>query len=80
MKNLVDELRSTVDKIVQGGGEKARLRHLSKGKLLPRDRINNLIDNGTAFLEFSQLAGYRMYENENVAAGGLITGIGTIEG
>ncbi|XP_046825996.1 methylcrotonoyl-CoA carboxylase beta chain, mitochondrial isoform X1 [Vespa crabro] len=80
MKILVDELKSIIEKIVQGGGNKAIDRHLSKGKLLPRDRINVLLDKGSPFLEFSQLAGYKMYEKEEVPAGGIITGIGRVEG
>lgn len=80
MKNLVDQLRTVVGKVVQGGGEKARARHVGKGKLLPRERINTLLDRGSPFLEFSQLAGYQMYDKEEVPAGGIITGIGRIEG
>lgn len=80
MKILVDELRSIVEKIVEGGGRKAIDRHLSKGKLLPRNRINVLLDKGSPFLEFSQLAGYQMYGKEEIPAGGIITGIGRVEG
>ena len=80
MKALVDELKSVVGKIVEGSGKKARERHISKGKLLPRERINVLIDQGSPFLEFSQLAGYQMYGKEEVPAGGIITGIGRVEG
>ncbi|KAK2589002.1 hypothetical protein KPH14_001851 [Odynerus spinipes] len=80
MAALVDELRSIVEKIVEGGGPKARDRHLNKGKLLPRDRINVLLDKGSPFLEFSQLAGYQMYGKEEIPAGGIITGIGRVEG
>lgn len=80
MKKIVDKLKTTVGKIVEGGGRKARERHTSKGKLLPRDRINTLLDNGSPFLEFSQLAGYEMYGKEEVPAGGIITGIGRVEG
>lgn len=80
MKTLVDKLKNTVEKIVEGGERKSRDRHVSKGKLLPRDRINTLLDKHSPFLEFSQLAGYDMYGKEEVPAGGLITGIGRIEG
>ncbi|KAI4496300.1 hypothetical protein M0804_000110 [Polistes exclamans] len=80
MKILVDELKSIVEKIVEGGERKAIDRHLSKGKLLPRERINVLLDKGSPFLEFSQLAGYQMYEKEEIPAGGIITGIGRVEG
>lgn len=80
MKNLVDQLKNTVEKIVEGGGQKAKDKHVSKGKLLPRERINTLLDKNSPFLEFSQLAGYEMYGKEEVPAGGLITGIGRVEG
>ncbi|XP_014610384.1 PREDICTED: methylcrotonoyl-CoA carboxylase beta chain, mitochondrial isoform X1 [Polistes canadensis] len=80
MKILVDELKSIVEKIVEGGERKAIDKHLSKGKLLPRERINVLLDKGSPFLEFSQLAGYQMYEKEEIPAGGIITGIGRVEG
>ena len=55
---LVAELRANIDTIKEGGGEVARERHMARGKLLPRQRIDGLIDPGTAFLEFSPLAGY----------------------
>ena len=80
MKALVDQLKSVVGKVVEGGGKKARERHVSKGKLLPRERINLLIDPGSPFLEFSQLAGYELYGKEEVPAGGIITGIGRVQG
>jgi len=76
MVELVNQLKSNIARISLGGSEHARNRHTSKGKLLPRDRIQALIDPGTAFLEFSQLAGYELYGNEEVPAGGIITGIG----
>lgn len=80
MKKLVHKLKSTVEKIVEGGGVKAKERHLSKGKLLARDRINTLLDPESPFLEFSQLAGYDMYGKDMVPAGGIITGIGRVAG
>ncbi|XP_066596211.1 methylcrotonoyl-CoA carboxylase beta chain, mitochondrial [Prorops nasuta] len=80
MKSLVDKLKETVNKICEGGGQKARERHVKRGKLLPRERVNVLLDKGTPFLEFSQLAGYNMYGKDEVPAGGLITGIGRVEG
>lgn len=79
MEALVADLRSKIALIEQGGGDKARERHTSRGKLLPRDRINTLIDVGTAFLEFSQLAAYGVYADD-VPAAGLITGIGRVNG
>lgn len=80
MKNLVAELQNVVQRAVQGGGEKAKLRHMSKGKLFVRDRINLLLDPGSPFLELSQLAGHDMYGDDIVPAGGIVTGIGRVAG
>ena len=79
MAELVADLRAKVARIEEGGGERARNRHLGRGKLLPRDRIETLIDRGTPFLEFSQLAAWDMYD-DFIAASGLITGIGRVSG
>jgi 3-methylcrotonyl-CoA carboxylase beta subunit len=79
MHALVSDLRDKVAGIEQGGGERARERHLSRGKLLPRDRIDTLIDDGSPFLEFSQFAGWEMYE-DTIPAGGILTGIGRVSG
>src|SRR5579859_5264111 len=75
----VDDLARLVAEIRVGGGEAARKRHLGRGKLLPRDRVRTLLDPGAPFLELSQLAGYKMYPDE-VPAGGIITGIGSVMG
>ena len=80
MLALVDDLHARVATISAGGGERAREKHLGRGKLLPRDRIDRLVDPGSPFLEIGQLAGFEMYGDDNVAAGGLITGIGRING
>ncbi|KAI6207262.1 3-methylcrotonyl-CoA carboxylase 2 [Aphelenchoides fujianensis] len=74
MRTAVGELNQIVQKI------RARERHVKRGKLLVRDRIAGLIDEGTAFLELSQLAGFEMYGKEEVPAGGLVTGVGVISG
>ncbi|MBL4794818.1 MAG: methylcrotonoyl-CoA carboxylase [Pseudomonadales bacterium] len=79
MQLLENDLREKVNHISQGGGEKSQARHLSRGKLLPRERINQLIDEGSPFLEFSQLAAHEVYE-DYVPAAGIITGIGRIQG
>ena len=79
MSALVEDLRGRVESISAGGGRQARDKHLKRGKLLPRDRIDQLLDPGSAFLECSQLAAYGMYEGE-VPAAGVITGIGRISG
>ncbi|MBL4894564.1 MAG: acyl-CoA carboxylase subunit beta, partial [Emcibacter sp.] len=75
MAALVADLEDKLALIEQGGGEKYCQRHLDRGKLLPRDRVNRLLDKGSAFLEFSQLAAYDMY-SKDVASTGVITGIG----
>ena len=79
MQGLVNDLYSKVNVIKQGGSEKSRARHLSRNKLLARDRINALIDTGSAFLELSQLAAYQVYE-EDIPSAGIITGIGSVNG
>ena len=79
MQSLVDNLKSTFTKIHQGGGEVARKRHTDRGKLLARDRIDLLIDEGSPFLEFGTLAGLNVYDDE-IPAAGIITGIGRIHG
>jgi 3-methylcrotonyl-CoA carboxylase beta subunit len=79
MRRLVDDLRERVAQIAQGGGEAARNRHTARGKLLPRDRVQQLLDPGTPFLEFSQLAAWDMYDNDAPCAG-IITGIGRVAG
>jgi 3-methylcrotonyl-CoA carboxylase beta subunit len=79
MAALVTDLRGTVDAIRQGGGEAARKRHLSRGKLLPRDRVRALIDPSSPFLEVGQLAAHGMYGDE-VPAAGIITGVGRVAG
>ena len=76
---VVADLRQTVDKIVLGGPEAARQKHIARGKLLPRERVNALIDPGSPFLELSQLAAYGMYGGD-VPAASLITGIGRVNG
>jgi len=79
MRMHVSELRELTYKIAQGGSDAARAKHLSRGKLLPRERITSLIDEGSPFLELSALAAYKVYEDE-VPAAGIITGIGRIAG
>lgn len=80
MQSLVDDLASLVEHIKQGGGERYQARHQARGKLLPRDRVDLLIDPGSPFLEFSQLAAYNMYGKDDVPAAGIITGIGRVNG
>jgi 3-methylcrotonyl-CoA carboxylase beta subunit len=84
MQALVDDLKAKVEKIMLGGGEEARNKHTARGKLLPRDRVQILLDPGTPFLEFSQLAAYDMYKEKGgkdaAPAAGIITGIGRVSG
>ena len=79
MDSLLTKLKQIIQKIANGGAEHARKRHLQHGKLLPRERLAQLIDPGAAFLELSQLAAYEVYDVDLPAAG-LITGIGCITG
>ena len=79
MEAMVADLRARLATAAAGGGESARARHLARGKLLPRDRIDHLLDPGSPFLECSPLAAHGMYQGEAPAAG-LITGIGRIAG
>ena len=79
MQAQVADLKATLETIKQGGGERARERHTSRGKLLARDRIAALIDPGSPFLELSQLAAMNVY-GEDVHAAGIITGVGRVHG
>jgi 3-methylcrotonyl-CoA carboxylase beta subunit len=79
MQALVDDLAAKVAAVRLGGGESYQQRHQSRGKLLPRDRIDALVDPGSPFLELSQLAAHCVY-GEEVAAAGIITGIGRVAG
>jgi 3-methylcrotonyl-CoA carboxylase beta subunit len=79
MGGLVADLRAKVERIGQGGGEAARQKHVARGKLLPRERVRNLLDVGSPFLELSQLAAWNMYDGA-VPAAGIITGIGRVSG
>ncbi|MGF6724259.1 3-methylcrotonyl-CoA carboxylase beta subunit [Paraburkholderia sp. GAS41] len=79
LEALVADLRAKVEKLALGGGQAARDKHVGRGKLLPRDRIAQLLDPGTPFLELSQLAAFGMYHDDAPGAG-VITGIGRIAG
>ena len=79
MRLIVNDLREKVAKNTLGGGEATRQKHVARGKLLPRDRIDLLIDAGSPFLELSQLAAFGMYDDQAPGAG-VITGIGQIGG
>ena len=83
MRALVDDLRAQLDKVAQGGNTEtsraARAKHVARGKLLPRERVQMLLDPGTPFLELAPLAALNMYNNDAPCAG-LIVGIGRVSG
>lgn len=79
MQRVVEEFRERLEKLKEGGSEKAKKRHLDRKKLLPRDRVAKLFDRNTPFLELSPFAAYDMYKNEAPSAG-VITGIGVVHG
>lgn len=76
---LVEQLRTKLAAAALGGPERARERHVSRGKLLPRDRVDGLLDPGSPFLEVAALAADGMYDDECPGAG-MITGIGRVSG
>jgi 3-methylcrotonyl-CoA carboxylase beta subunit len=78
-RELVEELRARTAEAALGGPERAREKHLKRGKLLPRDRVERLLDPGSPFLELSPLAAYGMYEGD-VHGAGMIAGIGRVGG
>ena len=84
MRALVDDLRAKFEQVALGGGEVARARHSGRGKLLPRDRVEMLLDPGTPFLELSPLAAMGLYPDrdgsDSAPCAGLIAGIGRVSG
>lgn len=80
MELQIKTLEALLAKIRKGGPEQSCQRQREQGKLLVRERIERLLDSGAAFLELSSLAGYKLYEDDNVPAGGIVTGIGQISG
>jgi 3-methylcrotonyl-CoA carboxylase beta subunit len=76
---LVEDLRAQLERVAGGGGERSRERHVSRGKLLPRDRVDRLLDPGAPFLELSPLAAHGLYDGEAPGAG-IITGVGRVSG
>ena len=79
MLEQVNNLRALLGRISEGGGVAAQQRHTARGKLLVRERINALLDPGSAFLEVSALAAHEVY-GEDVPAAGVVAGIGRVEG
>lgn len=80
MQAQVDDLNKVISKVKLGGDEKARQKHTARGKLLARDRIDQLLDAGSPFLEVGQLAGHELYAPDDVPSGGIVTGIGRVSG
>jgi 3-methylcrotonyl-CoA carboxylase beta subunit len=76
---LVADLNAQLERVRLGGGEKARARHTSRGKLLPRERVDRLLDKGAPFLELSPLAAHDMYDGDAPGAG-IVTGVGRVSG
>jgi 3-methylcrotonyl-CoA carboxylase beta subunit len=79
MRGLVDDLHAQLARVAQGGGEAPRAKHTARGKLLPRDRVQMLLDPGTPFLEVAPLAALGIYNNDAPSAG-VIAGIGRVSG
>jgi 3-methylcrotonyl-CoA carboxylase beta subunit len=79
MAALVEDLRAKAREVAEGGGAAAREKHVARGKLLPRERVDRLLDPGTPFLEVGQLAALGMYDGQAPAAG-LIAGVGRVQG
>lgn len=79
MKGLLEELREKLERVKQGGPESARSKHLERGKLLVRDRIEKLLDQGSPFLEFSTLAAESVYDTE-VPSASIVSGVGCVHG
>jgi 3-methylcrotonyl-CoA carboxylase beta subunit len=84
MRSVVDDLRARIAQAQLGGGDAARAKHLARGKLLPRDRVQTLLDPGTPFLEIAPLAALGMYPDkdgtDSAPAAGVIAGIGRVSG
>ncbi|OYU97966.1 MAG: methylcrotonoyl-CoA carboxylase, partial [Burkholderiales bacterium PBB5] len=84
MALLVDDLNAQLARIAEGGGADARAKHLARGKLLPRERVERLLDPDTPFLEIAPLAALHMYPEkggqDSAPAAGMIAGIGRVHG
>lgn len=79
MQKVVNDLHAQLNHIARGGSERARKKHLARGKLLPRERVERLLDPGTPFLEVAPMAAFGMYDAD-IPAAGVIAGIGRVNG
>src|SRR3954453_12725143 len=79
MQALVADLREQLERVAPGGGERARARHVERGKLLPRERVDRLLDPGAPLLELSALAAHGLYDGDAPGAG-IVTGVGRVGG
>lgn len=79
-QTLLDDLEARIQKVRLGGGEEAVARHHKRKKLLPRERIDRILDPGSPFLELSALAAHDVYAGEDVPSAGIVTGIGLVHG
>ena len=79
MRALVSDLKEKVSRVTQGGDQAAREKHTGRGKMLPRERVNRLLDPGSPFLEIGQLAAWGMYSGD-VHSASIICGIGRVSG
>jgi len=77
LQSRIEVVQTAAAQVMNGGGEKSCARHIARGKLLPRDRINALIDAGSAFLEVGQFAAWDHYDNQ-VPSAGVIAGVGLV--
>jgi 3-methylcrotonyl-CoA carboxylase beta subunit len=82
LRGLAEELRAHLARVRQGGDERARAKHTARGKLLPRDRIDRLLDPGSPFLELAPLAAHGLYAEHGgpIPSAGIIAGIGRVSG
>ncbi|KOS20052.1 putative methylcrotonoyl-CoA carboxylase beta chain [Escovopsis weberi] len=80
MAQLTSRLQDLAATARRGGPQKARDKHVARRKMLPRDRVASLVDPGTTFLELSPMAGHELYPEADVPAGGIIAGVGVVEG
>ncbi|MDN6258615.1 MAG: methylcrotonoyl-CoA carboxylase, partial [Corynebacterium sp.] len=76
---MVTDLEERLARVRRGGGERARQRHVDRGKMLPRDRVDSLLDPGSPFLEIAPLAAEDMYDGK-VPGAGIVAGVGLVEG